>query len=422
MTEGRPMSRTMSTFLRDESGGAMILAAVILPIGLAAVGAAVTYSNVSATRVSYQKALDGAVLAGTILPGSASAAERIKAAEVVFAAGITGQVQSVTVASSTRFKVDTLGSDDVKVTGEASAEVKNLFGVIGGETIAIAVHSAGRKGQSDPVCLMALNGKDQGAVDLNGTVDVTTNCPVQANSSDGAAVRQVGNAAMTSSMFAVAGNYRGSNFSPKPLTGSDRVADPLASLPFPASGLCVDLGLSGSGKLQQETRTLLPGTYCGGLDITADSKIRLGRHRHRRHDRLHRQGREAVAHRRRRREADLTFVRPLHEHAVHGGPQQHRRQHLGVDRRRFEARLRRHHVFSKLEHLDLRRLRGDGALAEPDHGRRQAVVPGQQQDRRQAGERPRPAGQGNPPSEIRRQARRVAAPTPLPEETSAKGR
>ena len=57
-----------------------------------------------------------------------------------------------------------MGHDDVKVTGEASAEVKNLFGVIGGETIAIAVHSAGRKGQSDPVCLMALNGKDQGAV------------------------------------------------------------------------------------------------------------------------------------------------------------------------------------------------------------------------------------------------------------------
>ena len=95
---------------------------------MAAVGAAVTYSNVSATRVSYQKALDGAVLAGTILPGSASVAGHIKAAEVVFAAGITGQVQSVTVASSTRFKVDTLGSDDVKVTGEASAEVKNLFG------------------------------------------------------------------------------------------------------------------------------------------------------------------------------------------------------------------------------------------------------------------------------------------------------
>lgn len=90
------MSRTMSAFLKDEAGGAMILAAVILPIGLAAVGAAVTYSNVSATRVSYQKALDGAVLAGTILPGSASVAERIKAAEVVFAAGITGQVQSVT--------------------------------------------------------------------------------------------------------------------------------------------------------------------------------------------------------------------------------------------------------------------------------------------------------------------------------------
>jgi hypothetical protein len=253
----------------------MVMAAFALPIGLAGVGAAVTYSNVSATRASYQKALDGAVLAGTILPASASASERIKAAELAFASGISAQVQGVTTASSAQFKVDAIGADDVKVTGEASARVKNLFGIVGGDTIPIGVHSAARKGQSEPICLLALNGKEQGAIDLNGTVDVKTNCPAQANSSDGAAVRQVGNATMKTSLFAIAGNYRGNNFSPKPVTGSDRIPDPLASLPFPAQGTCIDLGLKGSGKIQQETRTLFPGTYCGGLEITAQSTIRL---------------------------------------------------------------------------------------------------------------------------------------------------
>ena len=251
------------------------MAAFALPLGLAAVGAAVTYSNASAARASYQKALDGAVLAGAILPASASASERIKAAELAFAGGIPSQVQGVTVASTARFKVDAIGADDVKVTGEASAQVKNLFGMIGGDTIAVGAHSAARKGQSEPLCMLALNGKEQGAVDLNGTVDVKTNCPAQANSSDGAAVRQVGNATMKTSIFGIAGNYRGNNFSPKPVTGSDRIPDPLASVPFPAPGTCIDLGLKGGAKLQQESRTLSPGTYCGGLDITAQSTIRL---------------------------------------------------------------------------------------------------------------------------------------------------
>jgi Flp pilus assembly protein TadG len=72
------MSPLLRRFRHDPHGGVAILAAVALPLGLGAIGAAVTYSNVTAARASYQKALDAAVLAGTILPGSASASERIR--------------------------------------------------------------------------------------------------------------------------------------------------------------------------------------------------------------------------------------------------------------------------------------------------------------------------------------------------------
>lgn len=262
--------------LADERGGVTIAAAFALPVALAAIGAAVTYGHVTSARSSYQKALDGAVLAGTILPGSASASERIRAAETAFRGGLSGEVQTIAVTGSTKFKVEALGAEDVKVTGQAEAAVRNMLGrLIGSDTIAIGVRSAARKGQSDPVCILALNAKDQGAVDLNGTVDVSTNCPAQANSSDGAAVRQVGGGRMKTSVFGIAGGYRGRNFSPPPLTGSDRLPDPLASVPFPTPGACVDLGLKGSGKLQQANVTLSPGTYCGGLDITAGSTVRL---------------------------------------------------------------------------------------------------------------------------------------------------
>jgi hypothetical protein len=179
---------------------------------------------------------------------------------------------------SAKFKVQAVGNDDVKVTGQASAGVKNPFaGFLGADAISFGVQSAARKGQSEPICLLALNAKEQGAVDLNGTVDVSTNCPAQANSSDGSAVRQVGNAKMNTSLFGIAGGYPGSNFSPKPMTGSERVSDPLANVPFPPIGPCVDLDALGikNNRIQQETRTLSPGTYCGGLNITSQSTIKL---------------------------------------------------------------------------------------------------------------------------------------------------
>jgi hypothetical protein len=80
---------------------------------------------------------------------------------------------------------------------------------------------------------------------------------------------------MKTSLFGVTGSYRGNNFNPPPMTGAERVPDPLASVPFPAAGPCVDLSLKGSGKISKESMTLSPGTYCGGLDINSGSNVRL---------------------------------------------------------------------------------------------------------------------------------------------------
>src|SRR3954466_9873668 len=91
--------------------------------------------------------------------------------------------------------------------------------LLAGDTIDFKVAAAAKKGVSDPICVMALNKTDNGAMDLNGTVNVTTKCPAQANSSDSSAVRAVGNARMNTSVFAVTGDVKGKDaFSPMPET------------------------------------------------------------------------------------------------------------------------------------------------------------------------------------------------------------
>jgi hypothetical protein len=78
---------------------------------------------------------------------------------------------------------------------------------------------------------------------------------------------------ISASRIGVSGNYdgTGSGWSPRPVTGTIQVDDPYANLPVPVPGACADV----AGKLQQTTITLYPGTYCGGLEIKADSHVTL---------------------------------------------------------------------------------------------------------------------------------------------------
>ena len=233
------MKTVVHQFTRDDRGGVAVAAAGFMAVGVAFIGAAITYSQAASTRTSYQRALDAAVIAGALLPTSATEGDRKATAEAAFQGSLSQQARNAAPPQSPTFQVSGSGTDDVKVTGEAAAGATNPFGgLIGGDTIDFKVAAAAKKGVSDPICVMALNKTDNGAMDLNGTVNVTTNCPAQANSSDSSAVRAVGNARMNTSVFAVTGDVKGKDaFSPMPETRASRVADPLASVPFPPKAL-----------------------------------------------------------------------------------------------------------------------------------------------------------------------------------------
>ncbi len=263
---------TFSTchFPRDDKGTVAVLAAGGIAV-LSLFGAAsLTYSNMTSTRTTYQKAIDGAVLAGALLPSSASEADRIRAALDTFK-GIAGAKAALPADTAPVFRVTAPGGR-MQVEGSLEAPVEHVFGSLLGERkFKVAVAAAAQKAASAPVCLYALNGKDQGAIDLNGKVSVSSTCPAQANSTSSSGVRAVGNSLMTTPVLATAGGYRGENFRPAPEVNSPRIPDPLAGLPFPAMGPCIDA----EDRLRGANVTLSPGTYCGGIGIKSGSTVRL---------------------------------------------------------------------------------------------------------------------------------------------------
>lgn len=266
------MNQAIKSFPADERGGVALITGLTASISVLALGAAMTYGLATETRGSYQRALDAAVLTGAMLPVGATDAERVAASQASFDGALSTQAKNRSASrSAPQFWISNSGTSSVQVNGEASAGVVSLINVAGTET-AIKVSAAAKKATSDPICIMALNKSEQGAMDLNGTVNVTTNCPAQANSQDSSAVRAVGNAKMNTAVFAVTGDVRGRNaFMPRPETKAPRVPDPLASTPFPTKGSCHPR----SDERIKNNTTLTPGTYCGGIDISSGAVVTL---------------------------------------------------------------------------------------------------------------------------------------------------
>ena len=79
-------------------------------------------------------------------------------------------------------------------------------------------------------------------------------------------------AVVTAKKFGVKGGHKTESYVPPPSDGSAVVADPYASLPFPAHDICDALkGADKKGLDIKDDTTLPPGTYCGGIHINGNS-------------------------------------------------------------------------------------------------------------------------------------------------------
>jgi hypothetical protein len=262
------MPTNLPSFLKDQSGASAVVFVVVLFVVVAVTALGITAGDAYSVRTKTQNALDAAVLAGAGAPGGTSDPERIAIAQSVYMSNKSKSDE----ANSESHPPATFTVADSIVYGDVAFPMTSPFlGVFGEKSLTIRVSSAAKQRPGTPICLLGLDPSEAATLDFNGHANVELDdCAAQANSSDGAGMRQVGQPNFTAKEIGVTGGYTGRRYSPPPITGTRPISDPYASLPEPEN----PCKLSGE-KYQQVTKTLGPCTYVGGLSIKASSVIKL---------------------------------------------------------------------------------------------------------------------------------------------------
>jgi Flp pilus assembly protein TadG len=253
-------------FCGDQRGGLTTVFALALVALFMVAGVALTSADVQWTRTETHNALDAAVLAGAGLPTGTSDQERVQVAEQFYAAN-----QIIPPHAGAEVEVNAgipanFGTTETTVYGAASITRDTPLGAFWGtEQLTVKVNSAATKTTGTPVCVLGLDPTEEATMDFNGHASLELKeCASMANSSNGAGMRQVGQPSMKAKDIGVNGGYTGSAYEPDPTTGVAPFEDPLASLPQPVPGAC---HARSGDNITNDTVTLTPGTYCGGISI-----------------------------------------------------------------------------------------------------------------------------------------------------------
>jgi len=138
----------------------------------------------------------------------------------------------------------------------------------------IAVQATAEIVGTSRVCVVALDGTSAEAIGLRDSARVSaSNCSVYAMSSSGAAIDARGTSQLAALKSCAVGGYAGPSqrYQPVPITGCPAIKDPLAGRAAPPVGGCTY-----TGKLVGNwSEVLNPGTYCGGLVLTAGANVKL---------------------------------------------------------------------------------------------------------------------------------------------------
>lgn len=126
------------------------------------------------------------------------------------------------------------------------------------------------------VCVIGLEKKDPGTISLQqGSLLTAADCAVYSNSNSQSGLEASHKALLVADLACSSGGYTGAakNYDTPPLTDCPPMQDPLAHRPAPsyspsckASNLKIGKGTS---------KTITPGTYCGGLTVSSYAEVKM---------------------------------------------------------------------------------------------------------------------------------------------------
>ncbi len=269
------------SFGGDRRGAVAVIFGLVATVLLGLVGGGIDYARLAAKKSKLQGAVDAGVLAGgnTLKLASSSTASVIGITDQTIKDGAQAPADSPVTTTIT------VPTDKTSVTAGAEQTVKLSFGgFLGMPAVKIAAQARANVVGSMRLCMLALDPAAPGAFDLETSAQVTaTGCTLYSNSNSPIGMTGKDSSIAKAQTICSAGGYSGvrANFTPPPQTGCPTIADPLKDRPAPMVGACTPIPASANKKgdtsqnLVDQSVTLDPGTYCGGLHITKKAAVTL---------------------------------------------------------------------------------------------------------------------------------------------------
>ncbi|NMD06821.1 MAG: hypothetical protein GYA66_02455 [Phyllobacteriaceae bacterium] len=259
--------RHFARFLRATAGNMAITAALSAPVLMGALGLAADYAQFASKRSELQAAADSAALAAAREFSISSATDStIAAAAKSFAAGSTNSPIKTTVS---------IDNANEAVTVSVREDWTPFFAhFLGADITPVIVDATASLAGRANTCVLALKENDEKTIELTKNAKLkATGCGIYANSSDDESIKVKTGSAINADMTCTVGgiDQAGGIITPAALTDCPKMEDPLASRAAPAVGACDYNNKVVSGGAV----TLLPGTYCGGLNISGTANVTL---------------------------------------------------------------------------------------------------------------------------------------------------
>lgn len=258
---------SLSKFCRDEAGNTVGIFGIAVPVVLGVAGMTVDYSSAARERGRLQAAADSSATGGAKEFQMVQAnVEKVTAVAKSYA---LSQVQDATVDVVVDAKELT-----VRVT--LAKDVQGSFGkALGWGDTHVKASATARMTNGLPLCLLALEPKEKGAITLQKNARLTAPaCVVNSNSKSSQGLVSMDDAVLQAGLICSAGGKlktKDTNYAPDPKTDCPVMPDPLAGRQAPTNLTCTV-----TGKIVDATyETLAPGVYCGGLKITNGAVVTL---------------------------------------------------------------------------------------------------------------------------------------------------
>ena len=289
-------------FWQETGGGILITFSILLPVMLMVAGAAVDFSLLIRDREKLQTAVDASAMAAAkeLIMADFEASRVQAVAESVIASHVGKDISDVSVNTKLDQETRSVSVEAThKMTGGFLAQLLELDTTI---SVSATAQSVGQTA----LCVLGLEEDfPGGTVSLQSNARLTGNgCAVYSNSTrtGGLVVKDGG--VLKADLICTAGGKIGAegSFDPTPLTDCPPLSDPLESRVEPTVGSCTEYDMvigekpetptydlklyfgaeavtsnyesTGTAKYGAEI-TLNPGTYCGGLIINGDVRVRL---------------------------------------------------------------------------------------------------------------------------------------------------